>query len=138
MCTGGRPRRASPRFAAPDGLHALDIVARRYGARPAALAGLTSYADAALAAGDLELADRWRHAAYCLDETCAVVGMRRENEARAAAEAHAAEPEPEPATLSRGVLKGKVPYRPQDCPPWLEALFPEGPAPRRTPLDALI
>ena len=106
------------------GLHSLDIVARRYGATPGALVGLDALADAAAHAGDHEAAERWRLEAWRWNEACALVGIREET--RSVGETTTAEPEPEPATISGGSIAGTAPYRPDECPPWLDALLGEG------------
>lgn len=69
--------------------------------------------------------------------------MRRDAQitdaARAEREAEAEAPKG--ATVKGGVISGKVPYRPQDAPAWLDALFPEGPIESMlppAPLEALI
>lgn len=92
------------------------------------------------AADDWETADRLRYAAYCLDETCAIVGMQRENElvAEARATATTKADAPDGATVKRGVIEGRVPYRPDLAPAWLDTLFPEGPITSRPPGEILI
>lgn len=50
--------------------------------------------------------------------------MRRDADARAAAEERQAAPQG--ATVKGGVISGRVPFRPDLAPPWLDALLPEG------------
>jgi hypothetical protein len=87
---------------------------------------------AAAAAGDWELADRLRHAAYCLNEVCTTAGLRLETQLRDQA-ISPAQSSPTGATLKAGVIKGRVPYRPDLAPPGLDKLFPEGPVAKGPP-----
>lgn len=101
---------------------------------------------AAEARGDDELADRWRYAASCLDETCALLGMQAEAAAyRAASSAAGTPPAETPApptggTLSRdGTIRGRIPIAPPaTVPAWIDALFPEGDDVQLMPVTPLI
>jgi len=83
-----------------DGFAQLDALAQRYGCRPSALTG-----------------ERDPYRAYCLDEACAIVGSKREAEARAAVEGA---PDGRPADPRQGavvetrhgipVVQGTVPF----------------------------
>lgn len=97
-------------------------MARRYGSSPSATVGWQARVQAAERGDDWELAERWRYWAYCLDEACAILAMRKEAAPPPADDTPAATG----ATLSKGVIKGRLPFRPDDCPAWIDALFPEG------------
>lgn len=91
---------------------------------------------AATAADDWEASDRLRHLGYCLNEVCAIVGMRRDAEQVEKASSPTATQEG--ATVKGGVIKGRVPYRPDLAPPGLDKLFPEGPVKSIPPGEILI
>lgn len=73
-----------------------------------------------LAQGDGEAADRTRYAAYCLDEACALVALRVETRAATAPA------EQQGGTMKAGIISGRIPYKPDDCPAWIDEQFPEG------------
>lgn len=65
--------------------------------------------------------------------------MRRENELVAEARASATtKADADGATVKGGIIKGRVPYRPDLAPSWLDTLFPEGPANPVPPGEVLI
>lgn len=95
-------------------------------------------AAAAAVADDWEASDRWRYAAYCFNEVCALAGLRRDNQLRDQATATSPTATQEGATVKGGVIKGRVPYRPDLAPPGIDKLFPEGPVTPRPPGEILI
>lgn len=87
----------------PNGLIALDALARRYGCRPSDLTG-----------------ERDPYRAYCLDEACSLAGVLREREGQEQAEHTVTAADGRPIDLRTGavvemrhgvpVIEGAVPF----------------------------
>lgn len=66
--------------------------------------------------------------------------MRRDGDAQAEATERSAtrSAAPQGATAQAGVISGRVPFRPDLAPPWLDAQLPEGKATMLAPSATLI
>jgi len=109
-------RRRRSRFVSPDALAELDFVAQRYGARPCRLLGIDPDAD-----------EDSRILAYHVDRLAAHAGVWQELQFLHPATAPVSNRPAEGGTFNaKDGLKGRIPVDEAACPPWLDALFPEG------------